>query len=737
MKIIYQHDLMDCGPACLAMICSNYGKNYSLQYLRDHSFLSKDGVNFSGINHAAENLGFETFGAQLTLDSLINEKSNLPAIIHWDKDHFVVLSGIKKNIFGKGYSFQIADPSYGAITLNEDSFKDSWLNDEESGLCLFLAPTEHFYEKEGVNAESISLTYILKYLLPYKKELFQLFLGLFLSTLITLIFPFLTQALIDKGVLAKNLNIITIILLAQISIFLGSLVIEVVRNWIVLYIGTRINISIISAFFKKMLSLPIRFFDTKMVGDINQRIQDHDRIERFLTSQSFITFFSIINICVFLIILLNYNYKILLVYASITIISIFWSLYFLKNRRFLDYFRFRVKTEDQDSIYELISGIQDLKLNNFEDYKRKEWEKIQIKLFGINLKVLKLDQLQLIGFDFLNQFKNIFVTFVAAREVILGNITLGTMLSITYIIGQMNSPINQLTTFFRSLQDARLSLERLNEIQNQEEEETYGLKKYNENNPAPFLNQHSESGFRISDLSFQYEGPKSKFVLKDINLVIPYGKTTAIVGESGSGKTTLMKILLKFYEPVSGSIHIGEQNLNEISPGDWRSKCGVVMQDGYIFGDTIKRNIATSDAIINEEKFINAINTANIQDFIQELPSRENTKIGTTGNGISGGQKQRMLIARAVYKDPPFIFFDEATSALDSHNEKIIHDNLYKFFKKKTVVIIAHRLSTVRNADQIVVLKDGNIIETGSHAELVNNRSTYFNLVKNQLELSV
>ena len=558
-------------------------------------------------------------------------------------------------------------------------------------------------------------------------------MGLLAGSLFTLIFPFLTQALIDKGVEAKSLNIVFIILLAQVFLFLGSIAIEIVRNWVMLYIGTRINITIISDFLKKILGLPIKFFDTKMMGDFNQRIQDHERIEHFLTSQSLLTLFSIINFSVFFLVLFHYDIKIVVIYAALTTIAITWSILFLKRRKILDYQRFQRRSENQESIYELINGIQEIKLNNFEDYKREEWEGIQIKLFNINLRILKLDQLQLIGFDFINQLKNILVTFIAAREVILGNITLGAMLAISYIIGQMNSPVSQLINFFRSLQDARLSLERLTEVQNQEEEEKENQIQLSEKDH--FTQNGIAKGIKISQLNFQYEGPRSPFVLQNIDLLIPEGKTTAIVEASGSGKTTLMKLLLKFYEPIKGDIFINKHNLSDVSSANWRENCGVVMQDGYIFSDTIERNIATGDENIDGEKLQHAIKTANIEEFIDFLPLGLKTKIGAAGIGISRGQKQRILIARAVYKNPHYIFFDEATSALDAENEKVIHDNLQEFFKNKTVLIIAHRLSTVKNADQITVLKHGNIVEFGKHQELVNANGIYYNLVKNQLEL--
>ena len=500
-----------------------------------------------------------------------------------------------------------------------------------------------------------------------------------------------------------------------------------------LVVGTKINIQIISDFLKKLLKLPIKFFDTKLMGDFNQRIQDHERIEDFLTSQSLITLFSVITFSVFFGVLWYYDFRILAVYIVLTVISIAWSLYWMRKRKILDYFRFQQRSENQESIYEIINGVSEMKLNQFEDFKRREWEQIQQKLFKINIRILKLDQIQLSGFEFMNQLKNIVVTFLAASFVVKGNMTLGALLSVSYIIGQMNSPVSQLISFFRSLQDAKLSLARLNEVQNHPEEE--------QENQLPLLSPKYmqkngiEKGIYFKNTSFQYEGPQSPFVLKDINLFIPEGKVTAIVGASGSGKTTLMKMLLKFYEPVSGEIFFNHLNINDISPLDLRKNCGVVMQDGFIFSDTIERNIATNDENIDYEKLDKALKTANIKSFVEELPLGLNTKIGASGNGISGGQKQRILIARAVYKNPNFIFFDEATSALDAENEKIIHDNLQSFFKGKTVIIVAHRLSTVKNADQIIVLKHGQIVEQGNHQELVQRKADYYNLVKNQLEL--
>jgi ATP-binding cassette subfamily B protein len=560
-----------------------------------------------------------------------------------------------------------------------------------------------------------------------------MFLLLLLGSGLTLIFPFLTEALIDKGVNAKNLNLIFIILLAQLGVFLGSITIEVIRNWLMLYVGTHLSITIISDFFKKMLKLPIKFFDTKLMGDFQQRIQDNERIENFLTSQSLTTLFSIITFSGFFGVLWYYDYRILLVYLILTAISVSWSFYWLKKRRILDYFRFQHQSENQESIYEMLNGVTEMKLNQFENYKINEWEGIQQKLFKLNIRILKLDQIQLSGFDFLNQLKNIIVTFLAATYVVQGNMTLGMLLSISYIIGQMNSPVNQLVSFFRSLQDAKLSLERLNEVQNQQAEETKEQKHLI--NQKTYRKSSIATGIYLKNLSFQYEGPKSPFVLKDINLHIPEGKITAIVGASGSGKTTLLKLLLRFYDPIKGKIFYNHDNILTLSPKSIRENTGVVMQDGYIFSDTIERNIATKDKEVNKRQLKKAIQIANIADFVESLPLKYNTKIGEAGNGLSGGQRQRMLIARAVYKNPHYIFFDEATSALDAENEKIIHDNLQEYFKGKTVIIIAHRLSTVKNADNIVVLKKGEIIEQGTHQELVSKKAGYYNLVKNQLEL--
>ncbi len=725
----YQLDEMDCGPTCIRMISSFYGKDYSIQYLRDNSYINKTGVSLLGISQLAEFIGMESKSLMLTIDDLL-KINKFPCVLHWNQNHFVVLYKITKKLFSNQRVFHIADPAHGRIKLSEEKFKRAWLFENKMGVALFLELTEVFCEKNPPQKKEMTAKFLYQYLKPYRKQFFYMFLLLMVGSGLTLVFPFLTEALIDRGVNAKDINFIFLILLAQLGVFLGSITIEIIRNWLMLYVGTRLSITIISEFLKKMLQLPIKFFDSKMIGDIHQRIEDNERIERFLTSQSLMTFFSIITFSVFFGVLWYYDVKILISYLILTLLSVSWSFFWFRKRKKLDYVSFQHRSRNQESILEILSGVTEMKLNQFENYKIGEWKNIQEKLFKINIKILKLDQIQLSGFNFLNQFKNIIVTFLAATYVVQDKMTLGALLSVSYIIGQMNSPVNQLVSFFRSLQDAKLSLERLNEIQNHPPEEKNTLISL-----PSIIGAEVKKGIKLENVSFQYEGPKSPFVLKDISLFIPKGKITAIVGASGSGKTTLMKLLLRFYEPVNGKIYYNNTDIINLSPKSIRKEVGVVMQEGYIFSDTIEKNITMGDEHIDLHKLNQSVEIANIKKFIDKLPLNYKTKIGESGVALSGGQKQRVLIARAVYKNPQFLFFDEATSSLDAENEKKIHDELQIFFKGKTVLIIAHRLSTVKKAHQIIVLKDGEIIERGNHEQLVKNKFEYYNLVKNQLEL--
>jgi len=731
MKIIRQHDKMDCGPSCLGMIANHYGKDISLSYLRTKCHITKEGVSLLGVDEAAQDMGFTTFSASLNIEELKKtDDTNYPCILHWNNNHFVVLEGYKKkNIFSTKKKWKIADPAHGFVYLDDKKFKKSWLTETNEGVVFFVTPKKEFFEKEYKKPEKISIKYLLKYFKNHTKKLTFVFLLMLLGSAINMVFPFLTQFLFDNGIAKKDVSYIQIILISQLSLFIGSIVIEIFRNWSLLIVGTKISIQIISDFLTKILELPLRYFDSKLIGDFQQRIQDNDRIEYFLTSQSITTFFSTVTFSVFFVVLAYYNATVLLIYISLTVLSVIWSNYFLKKRKELDYHRFIENSNNQETIYEILNGVSEMKLNNFEEYKRNQWKNVQDKLFKINIKILKLDQIQTSGFNFINHTKNIWVSFYTAILVVQGEMSLGVLLSVSYIIGMMNSPVDQLISFLKSLQDAKLSLLRLNEVQNETPEEKESYSK------LPLLNEKINPGIELKNISFQYEGPRSPFVLKNIDMHIPDGKITAIVGASGSGKTTLMKLLLRFYDPIKGNINFNNQDILTISPKDLRKNCGAVMQDGYIFSDTIERNIATSDERIDYDRLLRAVTIANIGDYINTLPLREKTRIGATGSGLSGGQRQRILIARAVYKNPHYVFFDEATSALDAENEKIIHDNLFGFFKGKTVVIIAHRLSTVKNADQIIVLKKGEISEVGSHKELVNNKGAYFNLVKNQLEL--
>lgn len=720
---------MDCGPACLRMITKYYGKSVPLRFLKEISFQTREGVSLLGLTQAAERLGYQSIAAKLSFEELMKHIDKLPLVVHWNENHFVVLYKVKKHLVSGKLTFYIADPSHGHVRLSEERFLDAWLKTKEKGVCLLLFPGEEFESMTAPKEPTVGILTFFTYVRSFRKELTLLMLGMFVISLVTLVLPFLTQLLIDEGIQPKNMGVVATILVAQIVLFLGVLTTEVVRNTVLLYLGTRINITIISDFLKKLLQLPLHFFDTKQMGDINQRIQDHDRIESFLTSQSLLTLFSLINFSVFFFVLLQYNTWIVTIYFLLTALAILWSLAFLERRKQLDYQKFLKRSENQDVVFEMVSGIEEIKLNGFETYNRNKWEGIQFHLFKVNMRILRLDQMQRVGFDLINQVKNIIVTYVAAREVIQGSISLGALLAISYIIGQMNGPVNQVIQFFLGYQDAKISLERLLEVELHQDEE------HGKTLVEPIDASKSAIEVNIKDLSFQYEGPASPFVLEGIDLTIARGKVTAIVGESGSGKTTLMRLLLGYYAPTAGEILVNQHSLDAMSPKMWREACGTVLQDGYLFTDSLERNIAMGDEDIDEERLEYSLKMACLHEFAHALPLGLKTKVGPAGIGLSGGQKQRLFIARAIYKNPAFILFDEATSALDAKTELSIQENLYQFLTGKTAVIIAHRLSTVRNADQIIVLDKGRIVERGVHESLVQSKGVYYNLVKNQLNL--
>jgi len=718
-----QPDSKDCGPTCLRIVAKHYGKLISLQEIRELSETTRDGSNLLKLSDAAESIGFKTLGAKLNFNQL--NEAPLPTIAFWNNNHFVVIYKIKK-----GFIY-ISDPSFGLIKYTVEEFLSRWIGenaekDTKEGIVMLLDPTPSFFQLEDEDNEKKSLNFLFKYLFKYKSLLIQLCIGLIVGSLLQLIFPFLTQSIVDIGIQNQNIDFIYIILFAQIMLFLGRTSVDVFRSWILLHLSTRINISLVSDFFIKLMKLPISYFDTRMTGDIMQRINDHNRIENLLTGSTLNTLFSMVNLLVFGLVLFYYSSTIFLIFSIGSLIFIGWILYFLKKRKVLDYKRFSQLSEEQSTVIELINGMQEIKMHNAEKQKRWKWEFLQARLFKVSIKNLRLEQTQGVGSSLINELKNILITFTSAVLVIEGSISLGMMLSIQYIIGQLNSPIEQLVGFIRSYQDAKISMERLGEIHDKENEE-------NTNNQS-VINFNDEHDLYLNDISFRYPGSE-EYVINDLSMTIEKNQITAIVGGSGSGKTTLMKLLLKFYDPQEGTISYGKNHFKNISHKAWRDNCGVVMQEGYVFNDTIAYNIAIGVDIIDQERLVKATQAANIYDFIQSLPLGFNTKIGNEGIGISTGQKQRLFIARAIYKNPNLLFFDEATSALDAHNEKQIMENLNAVFINKTVVVIAHRLSTVKNADKIVVMDKGRIKEYGTHWELIELKGAYYNLVKDQLEL--
>jgi len=716
-----QPDSKDCGPTCLRIIAKHYGKLISLKEIREISETTRAGSSLLKLSEAAEAMGFRTIGAKLDFDKLKN--APLPLIVHYDKNHFVVVYRIKKD------AVYLSDPAYGLITLSKKEFIARWIGnnaDEQTkeGVTLLLEATPDFKKLKWEDQEKRSLRFLFRYLFNYKNLIIQLCIGLLVGSLLQLIFPFLTQSIVDVGIQNQDIGFIYMVLFAQIMLFFGRTSVEVLRSWILLHLSTRINISLVSDFFIKLMNLPISYFDTRMTGDIMQRINDHRRIENLLTGTTLSTLFSFFNLIVFGAVLIYYSVTIFLIFLGGSIFYLVWVLFFLKRRKELDYKRFAQMSQEQSTVIELINGMQEIKMHNAERQKRWSWEFVQARLFDVSLQSLSLEQTQEVGSSVINELKNILITFTSALLVIEGNFTLGMMLSVQYIIGQLNSPITQLVGFVRAYQDASISLERLNEIHDKEEEEN-AEKQYVRN-----LNTHEE--LVVKNLSYRHIGADEN-VLNGVSLIIPPNKVTAVVGASGSGKTTLMKLLLKFYEPSKGEISYGNHDLKMISAKSWRDHCGVVMQEGYVFNDTIAANIAVGKDTIDQDELVKAARIANILDYIQSLPLGFNTKIGNEGIGMSTGQKQRLFIARAVYKDPEILFFDEATSALDAKSERIVMENLNHFLKGKTVFVIAHRLSTVMGADQIVVIDDGKIVEQGTHEQLVRLKGAYYDLVKNQL----
>lgn len=731
-----QREVMDCGPTCLKIIAKYYGKDYQIEILRQLSHTDRSGSNFVGLSIAAEAVGLRSLAVKVNFKKLETE-APFPAIVHWQQNHFAVIYRISKT---KVY---ISDPATGLTSYTHREFIRHWIGldsdkDTNEGIALLLEPTNAFYEKEikddGKEKTTI-ISMLVHYTKPHRKLMFQVILSLLAGSFLTLLFPFLTQNIIDIGILNKNLNIIWLILLGQLMLTLGQVSLEIVRSWLLLHVSKRMSIALISDFFVKLMKLPMRYFDSKLTGDLMQRISDHHRIQTFLTNTTLTTVFSLFNTVLYSIILIYYSFTLFLIFTVSTAAYLAWISFFLKRRKNIDYKRFHQTAETNSKIFELINGMQELKLHNAERQKRWEWERIQVKLYKISIEALSLEQAQGIGSRIIHEFKNIFITIVAATLVIEGELSLGMMLAISYIIGQLNGPILQLVNLVRDWQDAHISLNRISEIHNKEDETTIpsagNYEFVNTNLKVP-----ENHNIKLEGVSFRYN-ELSDDVIEGITLEIPSNKVTAIVGASGSGKTTLLKLLTRFYKPTSGKIYVNDIELSQLDIYDWREQCGIVMQESFLFNNTIANNIAVGEDSPDLDQLNHAITLANIYDFVNSLPRGLNTKIGVEGLGISTGQRQRILIARAIYKNPRIIFFDEATSSLDAINEKEIMRNLKDFYKNKTAVIIAHRLSTVRDADKIIVLDNGKVVEEGDHQSLIARDGFYFNLVKNQLELGI
>lgn len=713
---------MDCGATCLRMVFKYYGQQVSIHKIRKLCQTTKNGVNLLGISEAAEKLGFRTYGVRLSLEQLGDVE--LPCILHWNQNHFVVLYKVRKR------RYYISDPATGLVIYDHKEFANNWYSAKElhTGLSLILSPGPEFYQLyEDEPDLALGWRKMFTYFYRFRRLFVQLILGMVLGTILQLITPFLTQSVVDIGINTQNISFINLVLIAQLMLFMGSISVSFIRSWIMLHISTRVNISILTDLLIKIMKLPMSFFDIKTHGDLMQRMADQHRIESFLTGSTLNTLFSLVNMLIFGVLLIIYNKTIFLIFFVATVLYTLWILFFMKYRRDLDNKRFKISSENQTYMVEMIQSIKDIKINNAQKQKRWGWEALQARLFKFKVKSLALSQYQSIGSMAINQAKGILITYISAKAVIDEDMTLGGMMAVQYIVGMVSSPVESLLAFMESYQDAKISMERLNEIYEAEEEED--IKK-------DYLTQlPGEMSIEIRNLTFRYYGAGNEPIFSNLNIHFPAGKTTAIVGASGSGKTTILKLLLRFYDYEEGEIFVGDKRIEQLDFSLWRDSCGAVLQDNYVYADSIERNIAVNEEAPDREQLRKAIEIANLEEFIAEQPFGMATKIGTAGKGLSQGQRQRLMIARAVYKEPKFIFLDEATNSLDANNEKTIIGNLDHFFQQRTVIVVAHRLSTVRNADNIIVIEKGEVVEQGTHTQLTRSKGKYFELVKNQLEL--
>lgn len=722
MKFSRQFDQMDCGPACVRMVASCYGKNYPLSYLRSLAHLTREGVSVAGIRNSLSAIGMNSATFEMTIDQL-HQDCPTPCILYWDQNHFVVLEKMKGQSSQKA-RYKIANPAFGQQWFSADELYKHWINGEK-GIVIVVEPTDDFFKKEEIKERHSLVDFAHKYIFPYKAQLLQSLLALLIGTLLGLVNPFLAQSVVDDGIGLHDMSLITMILIAQLAIFLGGFLMNTIGAWVGLYMSTQISISVLGDYLRKLLKLPMTFFETKSIGDYQQRLSDHFRLQSFMTGSTLETFFSLVSVPFYVAIIIFYSPLVLIVFLGFTLFSTLWMTYFFRIRKALDYEQFQVSVENQNKLYEMMSGIIDIKVNDYEHYKLTEWEQLQMRQYAMSQKSLKLGQIQNTGFTIISQLRNIIITYWIATLVVNGELTLGMMMSISTIIGMISGPLGQLTGFLQQYQDAKISLERSQEVHLCSNEDA------SDSLPIPL---DAPLDIVLNHISFSYAGSMGKQVLQDISFKIPAGKMTAIVGESGSGKTTLMKLLLKFYKPTSGQILMGGVNLDDYSAKSIRKATGIVMQENYLFSDTIRRNIIMGESV-NESRLQDAVHIACLSDLFQSHPLGENTKVGSEGIGVSGGEKQRIMIARAAYKKPIYLMMDEATSSLDADNEAHITKNLEAHFAHSTRIVIAHRLSTVKNADNIIVLRHGKIAEQGTHEELVKKRGYYYRLIQNQIEL--
>ncbi len=720
---VRQHDAMDCGPACISMIAMRHGRRLSLETIRKKAWITREGVSFLGLKTAAESTGFRAAGVKIPFTRLRDEVP-MPCIIHWHQNHFIVVNRISERFVW------VSDPAIGRIKMTCDEFRRGWLpgdhSGEQLGMALLLEPGPEFAALHDDPPPKGGFEFLLPYLKPYRKQIILLFAGLLASSAIQLVFPFLTQAIIDRGIAARDIKFIWLILAGQLALTAGRLAVEFSRGWLLLHVGTRLNIRIVSDFLGRLMGLPIAYFDSRLNGDILQRIDDNSRIENYLTSSSLAILFSLFNFVVFGVVLGIYSMPVLMVFLAGTCLYVLYVMLFMPDRGRLDNMRFMQMAEAGNRMINIVNGMQEIKLAGSEASNRREWEAQQREIYSTRAKGLRILQFQTAGGTLIHESMNILITVISATQVINGSMTLGMMLAVQFIAGQLNGPVSQIVNFMRATQDAGISLERLAEVHAMEPEESSA-----ESSAA----MPARADLEVKNLSFRYEGPGSPWVLRNLELSVPAGAITAVVGESGSGKTTLLKMIMGFYRPEEGGVYIGGKRLEDISISSLRRNTGAVMQEGYIFPDTILGNIAPGEDNPDHEKVATAIAVASLKPLLDNLPSGLLTRVGQGGHGLSQGQRQRILIARVVYKQPAILLLDEATSALDASNEKMIVENLAGFYAGRTVVIVAHRLSTVRHADNIVVLERGRVAESGTHAGLIALKGAYYRLIRDQLEL--